>query len=185
MGGTITPQSGSHRPANGLDSMTHGSISCVVFGRCVVTTTSTQDPPRRMKSDRQHEVPLSQPAVTLLKGLHRESEYLFPGMKAGKPLSNMAMLNLLKKPPSKGMGYGEYTVHGFRSTFRDWAGETIACPHDLAEMALAHTVKDKTEKTEAAYRRSSRLTKRRKMMSDWAKFCGQAPGEVTKLRAAS
>jgi integrase len=137
-------------------------------------------PGERMKSDRVHEVPLSERAVELLSGLHRESDYLFPGMKEGKPLSNMAMLNLLKKPPSKGMGYGQYTVHGFRSSFRDWAGELTAYPRDVCEMALAHSIPDKTE---AAYRRGTLLTKRRKMMEDWSKYCGQtSSGEVVAIR---
>jgi integrase len=77
----------------------------------------------------------------------------------------MAMLMLLRR-----MGRADLTAHGFRSTFRDWVAETTAYPGDLAEMALAHTVSDKVE---AAYRRGDMIEKRRRMMEDWAEFCGR------------
>lgn len=127
-------------------------------------------PGSRMKSGRDHRVPLSEPAVALLKALPREGDNVFPGAKANKPLSNMAMLELLR-----GMGGTDgLTVHGFRSTFRDWAAEQTNFPRDIAEAALAHVIGDKTE---AAYRRGDALEKRRKLMAAWAKFCGERPAE--------
>jgi integrase len=88
--------------------------------------------------------------------------YLFPG-QGSKPLSNMAMLEALK-----GLAGNGYTVHGFRSTFRDWAGDRTSTPRDVIEHALAHQLKDKVE---AAYRRSTALEKRRELMETWSRFC--------------
>jgi integrase len=112
---------------------------------------------------RDHVVPLSDQAFNLLWTLPRETDFIFPGAKQGSALSNMAMLELLR-----GMGFGDLTVHGFRSAFKDWCSEQTAYPNELSEMALAHTVKDKVE---AAYRRGDLRDKRRKLMSDWAVFC--------------
>ena len=94
-----------------------------------------------MKSGREHRVPLSDRAIEILQTTPREkgSEYLFPGARKGKPLSNMAMLELLR-----GID-GSLTVHGFRSSFRDWCAERSNFPREIAEAALAHTLKDKTE----------------------------------------
>jgi len=93
----------------------------------------------------------------------RSSVYVFPGGKPGKPLSNMAMTEVLRR-----MGRGDITVHGFRSTFRDWAAERTNFPNEVVEMALAHTIGDKTE---AAYRRGELFEKRRRLMADWATYC--------------
>ena len=92
----------------------------------------------------------------------RESDFVFPGGKRGKPLSNMAMLAVLKRT-----GRSDLTAHGFRSSFRDWAAERTNFPREVAEMALAHTVGDKVE---AAYRRGDLLQKRRQIMEAWARF---------------
>ena len=102
---------------------------------------------------------------------------MFPGQKPGKPLSNMAMLALLRR-----MGRGDLTAHGFRSTFRDWCAETTNYPREVAEAALAHTLGDKVE---AAYRRGDLMEKRRRLMADWAAFCGRIaqPAEVVPLHA--
>lgn len=119
-------------------------------------------PAGRMKTKREHRVPLVRPVLTLLQrqqGL--DDTYVFPGTVAKTHLSNMAMLELLR-----GMGVAA-TVHGFRSTFRDWVAETTNAPHEVAEMALAHAVGDKTE---AAYRRGDLFEKRRKLMRQWAAF---------------
>lgn len=89
--------------------------------------------------------------------------YLFPGQKKGKPLSDIAMLNVLAR-----MGYTEITVHGFRSTFRDWVAECTDYPDSLAEMALAHAVESKVE---GAYRRGDMLERRRAMMDAWGQYC--------------
>jgi integrase len=113
-------------------------------------------PATRMKSGREHRVPLSDRAVEILRGLPRDGDRVFP-------LSNMAFLQRLKR-----MKRGDITAHGFRSSFRDWAAETHDASRDVAEMALAHAVSDKTE---AAYRRGDLFEKRRKLMVDWARFC--------------
>ena len=117
----------------------------------------------RMKSGRVHRVPLSDRALEILEQMPREGDFVFPGGKAKRPLSNMAMAELLK-----GMHSNRFTVHGFRSSFRDWAAECTNYPREIAETALAHVTKDKTE---AAYKRGDALEKRRRLMRDWAKFC--------------
>lgn len=127
-------------------------------------------PAARMKAHREHRVPLSPRAVTLLKGLEakRQSDYVFPGKKEGVPLSSTAMLELLKR-----MDRTDMTVHGFRSTFRDWTSERTSHPREVCEMALAHAVGDKVE---AAYRRGDLFEKRRRLMVDWAKHCERREG---------
>ncbi len=135
-------------------------------------------PGERMKAGREHRVALSKVAVRLLGELPREGQYVFPGAQKGKPLSNMAMLTMLKR-----MGFA-LTVHGFRSTFRDWASELTNFPRDLAEMALAHVIDDKTE---AAYRRGDMLEKRRQLAEVWAQYCGKPShnaGIVVTIRGA-
>ncbi|MEY9157324.1 tyrosine-type recombinase/integrase [Bradyrhizobium japonicum] len=112
-----------------------------------------------------HRVPLSEQAWAILDGLHQENDFLFPGAVEKKPLSNMAMLSLLKTT------HADLTVHGFRSSFRDWAAEETDYPNHVVEMALAHEIGDEVE---AAYRRGDLLDKRRKLMEDWAAFCGLA-----------
>lgn len=130
------------------------------------------------KGGREHRVPLSQRVVDLLNGLPRESsnEFVFPGARAGKPLSNMALLTTLRR-----MGRSDLTAHGFRSTFRDWAAETTGYPSDVVEMALAHAV---SSKVEAAYRRGDLFEKRRRLMADWALFCSSSAssGDIVPLR---
>ena len=127
-------------------------------------------PKERMKAGRPHRVPLPTAALDALEAMQtvREGEYVFPGFKAAKPLSNMAMLKLLER-----MGRRDLTVHGFRSTFRDWAAEQTSFPREVAEAALAHTNKDKTE---AAYLRSDFLEPRRQLMEAWAAFAYRLPG---------
>jgi integrase len=137
-------------------------------------------PASRMKARKEHRVPLSPRALEILHGLNqrRESEYMFPGQKNGRPLSNMAMLKTLAL-----LGH-DVTVHGFRSAFRDWCGEQTNFPREVAEAALAHAVGDKVE---AAYRRGDALEKRRKLMESWAAFCAKPAsdaGKVLPLHAA-
>ena len=121
-------------------------------------------PPERMKAEREHRVPLCTRAIKILKELlPLGGEFVFPGIKPKKPLSNMAMLKVLQR-----MGRGDLTVHGFRSTFRDWAAERTEYPHEMAEMALAHTIDNKVE---AAYRRGDLFKKRIRMMQDWQRHC--------------
>jgi len=123
-------------------------------------------PGERMKSGRPHRVPLCDRALEIFAAVPRDGAgdgYLFPGAKRGRPLSNMAMLELLR-----GMTGGAFTVHGFRSSFRDWAAEATSYPAEVAEMALAHRIGDETER---AYRRGDVLAKRRKLMDAWSAFC--------------
>ena len=123
-------------------------------------------PGARMKAGKEHRVPLSSRALAILKDVtapeNGDHAFIFPGGKHGKPLSNMAMASVLRR-----MGRDDITVHGFRSTFRDWAEQTNY-PNEVVEMALAHAVSDKVE---AAYRRGDLLEKRRRLMADWATFC--------------
>ncbi|WP_338830184.1 tyrosine-type recombinase/integrase [Bradyrhizobium sp. 27S5] len=114
---------------------------------------------------RDHVVPLSRRALELLEGLPKEGNFLFPGAKEGAGLSNMALAEVLK---DLGVAPTIATVHGFRSTFKDWCSEQTAYPNEMSELALAHTVGDKVE---AAYRRGDMREKRRQMMEDWAAFC--------------
>ena len=142
-------------------------------------------PAARMKAGREHRVPLTTDALELLRraatgGLKDDSTApIFPGAKAGKGLSNMAMTTVLRR-----MKRGDVTVHGMRSAFRDWAAETTRYPGDVVEAALAHVV---SSKTEAAYRRGDLFEKRRALMDAWSRFCAEpyvTPlGPVVLLRA--
>lgn len=124
-------------------------------------------PGDRMKAGKEHRVPLSNKALKILKALPRgsDTDLVFPGMN-NKALSDMSLIAVLKR-----MGRGDLTVHGYRSSFRDWAAEQTAYPSEVVEMALAHTIGNKVE---AAYRRGDLFDKRRKLMDDWAKHCGTA-----------
>ena len=136
-----------------------------------------------MKAAREHRVPLSDGAMAVLQEMaklrtdRKADGFLFPGGKAGKPLSSMALLMLLRR-----MERGDLTAHGFRSTFRDWCAEATNYPREVAEQSLAHTLGDKVE---AAYRRGDLMEKRRRLMADWAAFCARpaVTGDVVPLRA--
>jgi integrase len=134
-------------------------------------------PGARMKAGREHRVPLSGAALATLRQMNeiREGDFVFPGGKKGKPLSNMAMLSVLKR-----MGRDDLTAHGFRSTFRDWAAECTNFPREVVEMALAHTIENKVE---AAYRRGDLFQKRRQLMEAWARFCrtSRSQGEIVAI----
>ncbi|MCG6115877.1 MAG: tyrosine-type recombinase/integrase [Mesorhizobium sp.] len=122
-------------------------------------------PAARMKARRDHRVPLCARAIEILKAIraeYPESDWVFPGHKRGKPLSNMTMAAVLKR-----MKLTDVTVHGFRSAFRDWAAEETSFPREIAEAALAHVVGDATER---AYRRGDALEKRRTLMDAWSKY---------------
>ena len=127
-------------------------------------------PAGRMKMKKQHRVPLSDRAMEILRGLERHGEHVFP-------LSNMAMLECLR-----GLWPG-VTVHGCRSTFRDWCKEQTNYPREIAELALAHVLADKSE---AAYSRGDALDKRRQLMAAWTRYCGGKPAAtgatVTPMR---
>lgn len=119
-------------------------------------------PAERMKAGKEHRVPLTPQVMTLLNALTENKGFLFPGQAKGKPLSNMAMSMLLRR-----MEIADATVHGFRSSFRDWCGESTDEPGEIAEMALAHEVGNKVEQ---AYRRGDALEKRRKLMTMWSDY---------------
>jgi integrase len=137
-------------------------------------------PAERMKAGKEHRVPLPDRVLELIATeILGDDDFVFPGGRFAQPLSNMAMLKLLGR-----MGRDDLTVHGFRSTFRDWASERTNFPSEVIEMALAHTIESKTE---AAYRRGDLFEKRRRLMHQWATFCTTAPvqeqkGNVTPLR---
>ncbi len=135
-------------------------------------------PAARMKARREHRVPLSPPAVLLLRKLKtlREGEYVFAGLRKGKPLSNMALLMTLRRVKRT-----DLTAHGFRSTFRDWAAESTGHPSEVVEMALAHAVGDKVE---AAYRRGDLFEKRRKLMNDWGTYCAESRNKAPAASVA-
>ena len=129
-------------------------------------------PAERMKAGREHRVPLSAPALLIVGRaceLSADQDLLFPAARFGKPLSNMVLLMLLRR-----LGV-EATAHGFRSSFRDWTAETTGFPSEVAEMALAHSIADKTE---AAYRRGDLFEKRRALMDAWGTFASKSSGNV-------
>ena len=134
-------------------------------------------PPERMKAGREHRVPLSSRAlkiVTLLQET-RDNDFVFSGQKPGKPLSTMAMEMMLRR-----MKIENATVHGFRSTFRDWAAECTNFPNEVCEAALAHVIENKAE---AAYRRGDLFDKRRKLMDAWAAYCATPKtGKIVAFR---
>ena len=122
-------------------------------------------PAERMKAGREHRVPLSSRAIAILRQLQRlkAGEFVFPGQARNKPLSSMAMEMVLRR-----MKVEDATVHGFRSSFRDWAGNVSNFPRETTETALAHVIGNRAEQ---AYRRSDALDKRRKLMEAWAAYC--------------
>jgi integrase len=137
-------------------------------------------PGSRMKAGREHRVPLCAQALAILAAMQAicQGDYVFPGGKTRRPLSNMGMLMLLRR-----MGRGDLTAHGFRSTFSDWVAEQTNSPSEVREMSLAHTVNSKVEQ---AYRRGDLFQKRRDLMDAWSRFAdgGQDGASVVPLRRA-
>jgi integrase len=138
----------------------------------------------RMKGGREHRVPLSSAGIDLLRKLPREkgNPFVFVGPRGNTGLSHMALPWVMDRMGQKGVA----TVHGFRSSFRDWAGETTAFAHDVCEAALAHVRGDQTVR---AYARGDLFAKRRQLMEQWSKFCTSPPkaaaGNVVPIGAAS
>ena len=131
-------------------------------------------PAIRMKTDQDHRVPLTDEMLAIIEPLQAmQSEYVFEGQKRHKPLSNMSMLMLLRR-----MGVAGVTVHGFRSTFRDWAAEIANVPREVAEMSLAHQVGSNVER---AYARSDLLDKRRALMERWSQFVAAKDGNIVRI----
>jgi integrase len=137
-------------------------------------------PAERMKAGKEHRVPLSDAALAVLEEMQkiRSADFVFPGGKARRPLSNMAFLMTLRR-----LGRRDLTAHGFRSTFSDWCSERTNFSADVREMALAHAVGDKVE---AAYRRGDLFQKRRQLMEAWTRFASapESAGEVVAITAA-
>jgi integrase len=128
-------------------------------------------PPERMKTGEEHRVPLTDEMLAIIEPLKAmKSDYVFEGQKRHKPLSNMSMLMLLRRMSVEGV-----TVHGFRSTFRDWASEVANAPREVAEKSLAHSVGSDVER---AYARSDLLEKRRALMRNWSQFVVSACNPV-------
>ena len=135
-------------------------------------------PGPRMKAGLEHRVPLSPRCIKILertKALSDGGPYVFPGRSPKKPLSNMVFLMALRR-----MERRDVTVHGFRSTFRDWAAERTNVPRAVCEAALAHTLRDKTE---AAYNRTDLFDRRRDLMTSWSRFATSKPADVVAIRA--
>jgi integrase len=132
-------------------------------------------PASRMKASREHRVPLSPRALEIVKAMDRNEPLVFAGQKQGRPLSSMALEMMLRR-----MKVENATVHGFRSSFRDWAAEQTNFPNEVCEAALAHVIENKAE---AAYRRGDLFAKRRKLMDAWCAYCTKpATAKVVAFR---
>lgn len=165
-----------------LTAARSGEVRGLTWSEIDLDRTLWTVPARRMKAGRLHEVPLSAAAITLLQSVRmpeaRAADLVFAGARAARSLSDMSLTAVLRRMnPEKADGRARWrdpmtgrpiTVHGFRSTFRTWAGEETVYPREVVEAALAHTIRDKTE---AAYARTALLERRRTLMSDWARFC--------------
>ena len=177
-----------------LTAARSGEVRGLKWAELNSTEESATLPADRMKGKREHKVALSKGALAILNSLPRTSDLVFPN-RDGEMLSDMALTEVIramdeKKAQETGKGWrdlkGEVvTAHGFRSTFRDWCSERTNHPSEVAEMALAHSVRNKVE---AAYRRGDLFEKRRNLMRDWDKYCSRvfvAPNVIPIGIAAS
>lgn len=153
-----------------LTAARSGEVRCATWSEMDLSAALWTVPAGRMKSGREHRVPLSAPALTLLRALPggTPGQTVFPGLRG--PLSDMSLTAVLRRMRV------EVTVHGFRSTFRDWVAEFTHHSNEVAEMALAHAVGDKVE---AAYRRGDLFEKRVLLMKDWAEFLANKKSTVS------
>jgi integrase len=156
-----------------------GEITGATWGEIDLEAREWKIPAGRMKGSREHRVPLSTYAVELLQNLPREenNEFVFLGRSRG--LSAMSLASVLQR-----MGRPDITVHGFRSTFRDWCAETTNYPNHVTEMALAHNIGNKVE---AAYRRGDLFAKRARLMQQWSEYCSRpvSAGSIISLRSSN
>ena len=165
-----------------------GEVTGAVWDEIDLPGKTWTIPASRMKMEKEHKVPLSDRAVKILKSLPRESDFVFPGGRKGTAISNAAMAAVIDRMNDDNTQHGrprytdpkennrDITPHGFRSSFRDWAGETTSYPHHILETALAHAISSAVEK---AYSRGDLFAKRVHLMSDWAKFCATEPVVAT------
>jgi integrase len=172
-----------------LQAVAASEIARLAFELLILTATRTNEvlrscwdevdldqkiwviPASRMKAGREHRVPIADRALQILKRageIGDGGDFIFPGRSIKTPMSNMVFLMILRR-----MNAG-FTAHGFRSAFRDWTSEQTNFPRDVCEMALAHSIKDKTE---AAYRRGDLFEKRRELMKAWTNFCERKTNE--------
>lgn len=155
-----------------LTAARSGEVRGMTWAELDISAKLWKVPGSRMKAGKEHIVPLSAAAVAIVSTLKKKSDkptdFVFKSPRGG-PLSNMAMSQLLNR-----IGRTDITVHGFRSSFRDWAGDKTLFGREEVEMALAHTIASATER---AYRRGHALEKRRELMEAWAQYCGN--GELT------
>lgn len=154
-----------------LTAARSGEVRMAVWSEIDTKAKVWTIPAERMKAGREHRVPLTDGAMAILEAVEplrdpSHGDLVFPGQKAGKPLSDVALSKALHQAAET----KDVTIHGLRSTFRDWAAEETDYPREVAEMALAHAIGDKVE---AAYRRGDLFEKRRQMMEEWAAFCGE------------
>jgi len=160
-----------------LTAARSGEVRGATWGEIDLRAGVWKIPAGRMKAGKEHRVPLSQEAIRVLKGQPQGNgaALVFPAPRVDGPLSDMTLSAVLRRMGVKAV------PHGFRSTFRDWASERTSYPGDMAEMALAHAINDKTE---AAYRRGDMFEKRRQMMSDWARLCArpEPKGQVIPMK---
>lgn len=152
-----------------LTAARSGEVRGATWGEIDMDTAVWTIPAERMKAGREHRVPLSTAVLDLLKAAPRLGEIVFPGRGKDSALSDMSLTAVLRR-----MGREEITVHGFRSTFRDWCSESVAnsFPREVCEHALAHSLPDKVE---AAYRRGDLLDKRKMLMQVWSDYCSAVP----------
>jgi integrase len=150
-----------------------GEVIGAIWGEIDMGEKVWTVPAERMKGGRTHRVPLCERTVEILDTLPRGGDSVFGGTRARKPLSQMALLMTLRR-----MKRDDLTVHGFRSTFRDWAAECTSFPREVAEAALAHVISDKVE---AAYRRGDLFERRRQLMEAWSRYCASRPRNATSV----
>jgi integrase len=161
-----------------LTAARSGEVRGARWGELDLENAAWIVPANRIKSFKEHRVPLTPAALALLGEPGKPDELVFPSpIKAGKPLSDATLAAVLER-----MGHGDVTVHGFRSTFRDWAGETTAHAREVIETAMAHRLKDKSE---ASYARGDLFAKRRRLMQDWADYLATPPTAVLELQATA
>ena len=172
------------KPGVGARALEFAILTCARTGEVIRATWDEFDldravwaiPATRMKGGREHRVPLADSVLALLSALPREGAFVFVGTQRKCAPDHKAMRAVLAR-----MERRDLTVHGFRSSFRDWAADTTGYPNEVLELALAHAIGSKVE---AAYRRGDLFEKRRRLMADWARYCGTPGrgGHVVQMR---